>query len=47
MDDQERMARIEDRLAALERVIADAQARFEAFAAGPGRKILRMLGITP
>jgi hypothetical protein len=47
MDTNERLRLLEERLAVLERIVAEAQARFDAFARGPGKKILRTLGIVP
>jgi hypothetical protein len=47
VDSEERLRKIEDRLAAVERIVADAQQKFETFAKGPGKKILRTLGILP
>jgi hypothetical protein len=45
MNTEERLARLEQRIEAIEKIIADTQARMAAFAAGPGRRILAALGV--
>lgn len=45
MDTEERLAAVERRLESVERIVADAQERLAAFAAGPGKKVLGMLGV--
>jgi len=42
---EERLARLEDRLAKVEAAIERAETLFAAFAAGPGKKVLAMLGV--
>lgn len=45
MDTEERLAAIERRLETVEKIVADAQAKLAAFAAGPGKKVLAMMGV--
>lgn len=44
MTTDERLARLEERLAKVEAAIEKAERMFEAFAKGPGKKILAMFG---
>ena len=44
MTTEERVAKIEERLAVVEDAIAKAEAMFKAFAEGPGKKLLSMFG---
>ncbi len=42
---EDRLAKLEDRLDAIERIVREAQAKVDAFAKGPGKKFLGMLGL--
>ena len=43
--DSDRLAALEERMAKLETVVEDAQARLKAFANGPGKKLMKMFGV--
>jgi uncharacterized protein YggE len=44
MNTEDRLAKLEARVAVVEDAIAKAEAMFKTFAEGPGRKILSMFG---
>lgn len=45
MDTEQRLADLESRMAAVEGIVQDAMDKAAAFAAGPGKKVLAMLGV--
>lgn len=45
MDTEQRLEALEKRVEAVEGILKDAQDKFAAFAAGPGKKVLGMMGV--
>ena len=45
MTTEERLQALEDRVSAVETIVTYAQGKLDAFATGPGRKILQAMGV--